>query len=365
MTDCAAVPDGPDGPPLLRLRDLTDLVEAVPYLLGFYPARSLAVVLLHGTQQRLGITLRYDLPKAEAAGVLARQVAAHASMHGADRAVLLVFADRGEATDGLPERSLVEQTCAALKDADIAAVDALCVCGDRCWSYACLDPQCCPSDGRALPAADAAPSAVAATAVRVGLVALPDRSAVARTLEPVDGSARARVEQALAAAEAAFVKAAAADGVAAWRAAMCRTVERVIERTLAREVGSEQPPCTDEQSAELLVALSDLAVRDDCWRRMERGGQEDGLALWSHLVHRAVPPYDAAPLFLLAWTAWRRGDGVLARMAAERALVSDANYRAASLLLDALDSCIDPRWVPALTSGRGRPRRRRTEGRRR
>jgi len=46
------------------------------------------------------------------------------------------------------------------------------------------------------------------------------------------------------------------------------------ERTLAREVGSEQPPCTDEQSAELLVALSDLAVRDDCWRRMERGGQE-------------------------------------------------------------------------------------------
>src|SRR2546430_1581410 len=65
------------------------------------------------------------------------------------------------------------------------------------------------------------------------------------------------------------------------------------------------------------------------------------------------------------WTAWRRGDGVLARMAAERALVSDANYRAASLLLDALDSCIDPRWVPALTSGRGRPRRRRTEGRRR
>jgi hypothetical protein len=124
----------------------------------------------------------------------------------------------------------------------------------------------------------------------------------------------------------------------------------MIDRALSPEAGPGGVTSIDE-TAQILVALSDPSIRDHCWLGAERdgGGGGDRLALWAELVHTAVPPYDAAPLFLLGWTAWRRGDGVLARMAAERALASDAGYLAARLLLDAVEVGLDPRTLPYLT----------------
>jgi hypothetical protein len=63
-------------------------------------------------------------------------------------------------------------------------------------------------------------------------------------------------------------------------------------------------------------------------------------------------------MFLLGWAAWRRGDGALARVAAHRALASDADYDAARLLLVVLDHGIDPDELPRLLAarpGRARP----------
>jgi hypothetical protein len=54
-------------------------------------------------------------------------------------------------------------------------------------------------------------------------------------------------------------------------------------------------------------------------------------------------PYDAPPLFLFGWAAWRSGDGTLAGIAAERAVASDPNYSLADLLLAALSHGLDPR----------------------
>jgi hypothetical protein len=134
------------------------------------------------------------------------------------------------------------------------------------------------------------------------------------------------------------------------------TILRVLDRT-GTATDTAMPMLTDNEAAAILIGLSDVGVRDACWLRMEQGGSGRGLALWGHLVRRAVPPYDAAPLFLLGWAAWRRGDGVLARLAAEQALDADADYRAARLLLDAVDACLDPRSVPKLTARRRRLQR--------
>jgi hypothetical protein len=81
-------------------------------------------------------------------------------------------------------------------------------------------------------------------------------------------------------------------------------------------------------------------------------GRIDGRPLWRELAHRLPEPYDAAPLFLFAWSSWRDGDGVLARTAVERAIKSDPGYSAADLLLAALSHGIDPRRLPKLRGGR-------------
>jgi hypothetical protein len=314
--------------------------------------------MLHGPHDRVGVTLRYDLPKIhEASAAMAHDVAAHAALHGADRAVVVVFAGRQPPAGEGAERPLVVQVCAALNQADVAVADSLYVSGGRWWSYFCNDPACCPTEGRSLPTPGAL-SDLAVAAANAGLVALPDRGALQARLAPAEGSARAGMERALAAAEAAFVQAAASGGISAWRAAMQGRIERALASTLPAQgasgprvsTRSGSPALTEEEAAEILVALSDTAVRDTCWLKAEEGSSSDGLVLWSGLVQRAVPPYDAAPLFLLGWTAWRHGDGALARMAAERALSSDPDYQAASLLLDAMDLGVDPHCLPSLAA---------------
>ena len=48
-------------PTVLKLNELGDIVNAVPYLLGFNPIDSLVVVSMHGPRERLGFSVRLDL----------------------------------------------------------------------------------------------------------------------------------------------------------------------------------------------------------------------------------------------------------------------------------------------------------------
>ena len=59
--------------------------------------------------------------------------------------------------------------------------------------------------------------------------------------------------------------------------------------------------------------------------------------------------YDAAPLFLAGWHAYRQeGNGALAGIAADLAITADPGYRAAGLLCEALACGVDPRRLPTL-----------------
>src|SRR5206468_844638 len=127
MTDHAAAIPEPDEVPLLRLRTAADLLQAVPYLLGYHPTESLVVVMVHGARGRVGATLRCDLPPDEAAdaAALAHDVAALASLHVAERTILVVFSERSPTADGLPAWPLIGQVCTLLTRAGVAVVDAL------------------------------------------------------------------------------------------------------------------------------------------------------------------------------------------------------------------------------------------------
>src|ERR687893_1342327 len=61
-------------PTRVRLTDPSELIAAVPHLLGFHPRDSLVVISLDG--RRLGMTLRADLVDPEHRELLAEQLTA-------------------------------------------------------------------------------------------------------------------------------------------------------------------------------------------------------------------------------------------------------------------------------------------------
>jgi hypothetical protein len=76
------------------------------------------------------------------------------------------------------------------------------------------------------------------------------------------------------------------------------------------------------------------------WRTVT--GERRDVRLWTDVTQRADPALAAAPASLLAFAAWRAGDGVLAGLALERALQADPGYPMAHLLLRGLRQGVPP-----------------------
>ncbi len=320
-----------------------DLLQAVPYLLGFHPRDSLVIVGLHGS--RLVVTVRMDLADVMVPDVLADAVAA---MHrgGASQLVAAVYAGRQPTTGQrpLPWSSTVDALRAEAEQAGCEVLDVLFVAGERWWSYSCSDDGCCPPHGRRLP--DEV-SEFSAAATYAGIVALPDRDALAAVLAPRPDDERERLMPLIAEHENAAVQA-ALDGRAERHD---RSAKRALFAAARRSDAPTEPVAqvalSDHDVARFGVALSAPPLRDSLWMAAD-DGRLDGRLLWVDLARRLPSPYDAAPLFLYGWCSWRSGNGALAGIAAERAVQSDPSYSAADLLLAALARGLDPRRLPKL-----------------
>lgn len=327
--------------PTLRLRGPGDLVQVIPYLLGFHPDESLVLVGL--ADGRVVVTVRIDLADLGAAappGVLASTVSAIAR-GGAEELVGVVFDDHATGpidADRLPWDELHLAVRVEAERVGIGVDDVLFVSRRRRWSYCCGDPGCCPGDGIGL---DDESSAVPATAAYAGLVALPDRDALAAVLDPEPHDVRERLLPALESAEAALVT--ATDGGRAHR-----SVKRALFAA-ARSAGhpGSSLHLPEDELVRFGAALATIPVRDSVWLAVD-DARLDGRELWRWLGRRLPGGYAAAPLFLFGWASWRAGNGALAGMAAERALAADREYTAADLLLATLSHGIDPRHMPPL-----------------
>lgn len=327
--------------PTLTVHGPADLLQAVPYLLGFHPQASLVLVGLDNW--RLVVTVRLDLADAQLPGVLADALQAMAR-GGAGDVVAAVYDD--EAIVGrqrpLPWIDVALAVGDHARDACCGVVDVLLVARQRWWSYACTLSDCCPVEGEPLPEGT---SAFTAAATYAGLVALPDRAALAAVLDPYPQAERDAMDTTLAACEDAAVQA-VLDGN---RATHDRSVKRALfaAARAADEARWSATAIDDPGAARFGVALSEYPMRDALWMAVD-DGRLDGRELWRELAARLPHPYDAAPLFLYAWASWRAGNGALARIAAERAIEADPGYSAADLLLAALSRGVDPRRLPRL-----------------
>jgi hypothetical protein len=323
-----------------RISGPAELLQAVPYLLGFHPTRSLVLVGLD--VGLLVVTARLDLVDAQARDVVASTI--HAMHRGGSTSIVGAVYDHeavaGAAGAELPWSAVAASVGREAEGLGCPVVDILLVIGDRWWSYFCAEPECCPAEGTPLPDG---PSAFTAAATYAGVVALPNRAALEAVLDPLPDDDRVRLGSHIARAENATADAALAGHA--------QQHHRSIKRALFAAARNADEPgwasSSDADAARFGAALSVVAMRDALWMAVD-DGRLDGRALWRDLGRRLPRPYDASPLLLFGWAAWRAGDGALAGIAAERAIASDPGYSAADLLLAALARGVDPRRLPKL-----------------
>jgi len=365
---------------VLRLRTPGEVVEGVPYLLGFHPDTSLVAIALRpatGKRHRLGLHLRVDLPEPEAIDDMAVVVADRLCGDGATAALLVAYPRATELPGGdlsggvLPDaeadprpyaHAVVAAVCDELASRGVSVRDALCVAHGRWWSYLCDNPDCCPPTGTPVPTAISGTSRLAAAATYAGLVARPDRDSMAAETAPRDGLAGARMRQALAEARARaeHARAGGAPAIRRWRRESVTLLHEVRDRFgggagQPHADGTSDTRISDAEAARLLLALPDLAVRDETGAWLDGVREQGGLELFRELSRRAaesdvVPPVST----LLGLFAYRCGDGALANIAFARALAADPGYRFARLLQHALHAGMRPWELSALRPPPGR-----------
>ena len=122
---------------------------------------------------------------------------------------------------------------------------------------------------------------------------------------------------------------------------------------------------SDDEVAWLTVLMSaHLPLRDLAWE--QTGDEEWHVALWTDVLQRVEPDLAAGPASLLAFAAWRCGNGALAGVAVERALAIEPAYSMARLMEEVLDQCLAPNvWDRQPRRARARRSRRRSTARRR
>ena len=137
-------------------------------------------------------------------------------------------------------------------------------------------------------------------------------------------------------AEVLFVREVVRDGgIVPWR-------ERAASRLTAARDAYAQGRLARTETAALVVALVDRSVRDVAARLVADAPDPTWADLWLHLARHALPPFQAEPLFLLGWTAWRLGDRPLAAHAVAEARRQDPAHRPAALLAALIATGADP-----------------------
>ena len=329
----------------LTLREPHELLAIIPFVLGFHPTRSIVVLCLHG--RRLGLTQRLDLPHPEHARDAVSALLPSLLTEGPDAVILIGFEDR--AGQSLPA---LDAMTIALQPSAIEIHDRIVVRHSRWRSLDCDNPDCCPLTGSPVPEPSDVPGIVAEF-IGQGVCPHPDREALARQLEA--GPQAVAVARVLRCRQKAQAK--AADSQALSRAELFAAWPRILN--------PDSPAISPEDAASAAISLQDIEIRDGLVAWMSPGTlninelspevqelfcgldnrecEEDTGPASTEAQNRRqdalirlcamLPDHMAAPaLSVLASFVWWRGNGALARIALDRALRCDPDYRLAQLL---------------------------------
>ncbi|TQN32396.1 uncharacterized protein DUF4192 [Haloactinospora alba] len=316
----------------LTLGTPTDIIAAVPYILGYHPADTAVVLGLGAPSDRLRVTLRCDLqdalpePGNRETDPLAEVLRAQC------HAVLIV--GYGTARRVTP---CVDALRASAASAGVPVREALRVTEGRYWSYTCDSAECCPPAGTAY---DPDSSHVPAAAVASGLTAWSGLHQINAFLEPVRGPERERVRRATREAErrgGRLFHEDAPEGEERFGTELRRSGVRTVRAAVAAARNGEFPTRAADV-AWLGLVLTCIRVRDEAWAHIGGSAEEVAaqLQLWRCVVRRVEPEYVPAPGSLLAVAAWNRRDIALAEAALAMVQEADPHYSMAGLVREAL-----------------------------
>ncbi|WP_078856030.1 DUF4192 domain-containing protein [Streptomyces sp. NRRL F-5065] len=345
-----------------------ELVEALPYLLGYRPEDSIVLAALRDRdgRGRFGGRARLGIPADEDDWAAAARQLAHGLIAGSERRgvrpeqmVAFLCRDPAPGESGRQVMTRLRPLAQALRVAcgvlDVPVVEALCVSEGRFWSYCCDDVECCPPEGT--PLGLPGTSVVAAAATYAGIQVRGSLGELRARLLPRQETATRGQEAALDAAGLTLVTRLLDD---ACRPEVEAETLELAERIMRRLSGAGPVPgapaedarddalLSDEEAAVLIFGLQDRATRDRAAEWMEGADAGPALRLWRALSRRCAGAYGehaAATLALAGWVAWSTGDEVEAREAFAMALGADPDYLFARLLHRACNEGLDPESV--------------------
>jgi hypothetical protein len=299
--------------PLLRVSGPAEIVQLVPYILGFHPTDSLVMVALRG--RRVVASARNDL---DAPIDLVLPWCGAVARAGADTVVAALYCN-DVAGVPLPHREYVADLVALCHDHHLRVIDVLAVSEGRWWSYQCSEPSCCSPDGTPIDQA----GAIAAAAVSEGLVALPTRDDLRDELaidEPEVRRVEAEVER--------LPRVSPGEG---WS-----RVRRLVKRARSgRRI-------TPRVAAGVLVALADKQVRDATFGYLVDPPDQAVRDVWRQITVMSPSELRAAPATLYAIWCYAAGEGARANVGIDVALESDPQYTMSHLLLELQMTGLNP-----------------------
>lgn len=315
----------------ISIREVSEFRASIPYLLGFYPERSLVIIGLD-ISNAIAVTIRVDAPTTvEDVHAMMDQIAAILERSAPYRLIVAYCDDYELAESDVEGREQI--TLAALRAFETVSELAPLiqrVLAERGYECAFVWPA-----RPGMPRSELGPvPQIAVAHVLAGRTLLRSRADLAGQLRPIRGSARRAVRDQIAELER----------MSTSRVDLVALVASILEsQAEAAHDGHRAAQIDAAMVSQCAVALSDIGARDILITMI---AQERGwwcVEPWVRIV-QLVPTRHVAPAStLLAIVAYLMGDGALAQVALDTALRHNPAYSLASMIASGLHQGLHPR----------------------
>ena len=300
-----------------------DLLNAIPFLIGYQPKDSIVLISLR--EEAIDLAMRIDFPQNIDFDQI-QTLVGHLTRNGAEAAIIVSYIP-----DSTPDADLVLKCLAeAIEESAIPVTESLVIVGERWRSTLCVDESCCPPEGSALPLLT--DSRIAAEQVALGRpIPFPSQEALVESLTPLKEEAKvAEIISTIEPFDYSF------DPSPRQR----KGAQTVLDFLYDFEADGT---CRDlSLVAEVLVSLQDLQVRDFALGTISDEKSDLYFAAWRWLMRIAPATYIAPPATIFAVLCYERGDGAMANRALDRAVSDNPNYALTSLLREVFTEGMSP-----------------------
>ena len=339
--------DAPDHEPSIVISGNDALVSAVPFLVGFEPLKSIVVVWITPHNDRVQLTMRVDVPPHPATSAVVKALTdvlsdPVRSISGDAVPFIVVYPESADGDSGvprfiapgdLPHANVVASLVQTLGELMRSPVEALCVVGDRGWSYLCANTECCDWCGHQID--ESVRLDVQTRFVVSGRAVLPSREVVAAEIAPAAQSEIRRVRTMIAALGAPV-------GKPRRRPAPLSFALRARCWTSMVSVATSPRTVTLDDRVATLVGLSDVRMRDAFVALAIQHDVGEMLDEMRTIVTVAPRHFVASSATTLALLSYLNGDGARAWIALDRAFADDPTYSLANLVAQAVGKGLPP-----------------------